>query len=132
MGHNDSISDADRARLQTSLLEERVRLVGQVAELEGMHTELLKVLVQEVPDDEHDPDATTAFERAQVRSMALAAKGRLLNIDTALASISAAAFGRCETCGGPIGIERLTARPDATRCITCSDRPGRAPLRRKG
>ena len=28
-------------------------------------------------------------------------------------------YGICETCGGPIGQERLEAVPDATRCIKC-------------
>lgn len=28
-------------------------------------------------------------------------------------------YGRCETCGGPIGEDRLAAVPDATRCISC-------------
>jgi DnaK suppressor protein len=29
------------------------------------------------------------------------------------------AYGVCEDCGKQIGDERLTALPDATRCITC-------------
>lgn len=29
------------------------------------------------------------------------------------------AYGRCESCGGPIGEERLAAVPEATRCISC-------------
>jgi RNA polymerase-binding transcription factor DksA len=29
-------------------------------------------------------------------------------------------YGRCESCGGNIGEERLEARPEATRCIRCS------------
>jgi DnaK suppressor protein len=29
------------------------------------------------------------------------------------------AYGVCESCGGPIGAERLAAVPEATRCIAC-------------
>jgi DnaK suppressor protein len=29
------------------------------------------------------------------------------------------AYGVCESCGGPIGEERLSAVPEATRCISC-------------
>jgi len=29
------------------------------------------------------------------------------------------AYGICEDCGQPIGDERLTALPDATRCVSC-------------
>ena len=32
---------------------------------------------------------------------------------------SQGAYGRCESCGEPIGDERLAAVPDATRCIRC-------------
>ena len=28
-------------------------------------------------------------------------------------------YGRCESCGGSIGEDRLAAVPDATRCISC-------------
>jgi DnaK suppressor protein len=28
-------------------------------------------------------------------------------------------YGTCESCGRPIGDERLAAVPDATRCISC-------------
>jgi DnaK suppressor protein len=28
-------------------------------------------------------------------------------------------YGRCESCGGPIGEVRLAAVPEATRCISC-------------
>lgn len=28
-------------------------------------------------------------------------------------------YGMCESCGQPIGEERLEAVPEATRCITC-------------
>lgn len=29
------------------------------------------------------------------------------------------AYGACEQCGGPIGAERLSALPSATRCLSC-------------
>lgn len=29
------------------------------------------------------------------------------------------AYGTCESCGGPIGQDRLAAVPDATRCVRC-------------
>ncbi|HET7420009.1 MAG TPA: TraR/DksA C4-type zinc finger protein [Candidatus Dormibacteraeota bacterium] len=32
---------------------------------------------------------------------------------------SQGSYGVCETCGGPIGEDRLAAVPEATRCIRC-------------
>ncbi len=38
-------------------------------------------------------------------------------IDHALERIAAGTYGQCETCGRPIPIERLEARPSATFCV---------------
>lgn len=52
---------------------------------------------------------------------------RLKNINDALAKIEAGtksnlagAYGACERCGKDIGVERLTAIPEARLCATCA------------
>lgn len=40
-------------------------------------------------------------------------------IDEAFERIGDGSYGRCEECGGEIGIERLKARPVTTLCIAC-------------
>jgi DnaK suppressor protein len=40
-------------------------------------------------------------------------------IRRALALIDEGHFGRCASCGGPIGEDRLLAVPWATQCMTC-------------
>lgn len=40
-------------------------------------------------------------------------------IDEAFARIQEGTYGRCEECGGEIGLERLKARPVTTLCIEC-------------
>lgn len=40
-------------------------------------------------------------------------------IDEAFARIDDGSYGRCEECGGEIGLERLKARPVTTLCIEC-------------
>jgi DnaK suppressor protein len=72
-------------------------------------------------DDEHDPEgATIAFERQQVAALLDQARARLADVDAALARASAGGYGRCESCGGAIGAERLAARPHARTCIDCA------------
>jgi RNA polymerase-binding transcription factor DksA len=44
----------------------------------------------------------------------------LAEIDAALERIDAGQFGRCERCGGAIGLQRLRAVPEARLCISCS------------
>ena len=120
MSGEDLLSDSEIQALRRMLVVNRNRLAKQVAELDSTHTELLQVLVQEVPDDEHDPDATTAFERAQVRSLATDARARLADLDRALTLIEDDGFGRCVSCEQSIGIERLMARPESIRCVSCA------------
>lgn len=43
----------------------------------------------------------------------------LSKIGEAFARIEDGSYGRCEECGGEIGIERLKARPVTTLCIAC-------------
>ena len=72
-------------------------------------------------DDEHDPEgATIAFERQQTVALLEQARRRLAEIDAALARREAGDYGTCETCGRPIGAERLAARPAARTCIDCA------------
>jgi DnaK suppressor protein len=43
----------------------------------------------------------------------------LSKISEAFARLEDGSYGRCEECGGEIGIERLKARPVTTLCIAC-------------
>ena len=72
-------------------------------------------------DDEHDPEGhTIAFERSQVDALVRQARGRLSEIDAALARLDAGSYGTCERCGGAIADARLAARPEARLCIGCA------------
>jgi DnaK suppressor protein len=46
----------------------------------------------------------------------------LADIDAALARIDAGTYGRCQACGGPMGLQRLRAIPEARYCVSCSGR----------
>ena len=72
-------------------------------------------------DDEHDPEgATIAFERQQVAALLEQARRRLADVEAAVRAVEAGIYGVCETCGRPIGAERLAARPTARTCIDCA------------
>jgi len=71
-------------------------------------------------DDEHDPEgATIGFERAQAQALLDQALAAVADLDAALERRRAGSYGACLDCGGPIGAERLAARPAALRCIAC-------------
>ena len=72
-------------------------------------------------DDEHDPEgATVAFERQHVAALAAQARGHLAEIDAALRKIDSGTYEICDMCGGPIGAERLAARPASLICVRCA------------
>lgn len=101
--------EADRADTTARALSLQATYDGLVAAAELVAT-----------DDEHDPDGTTAFERAQVASLLRQSEEHLREVDHALSRLDAGVYDLCEQCGQPIGAARLEARPRATRCVTCA------------
>ena len=72
-------------------------------------------------DDEHDPEgATVAFERQHIAALLAQAREHLTAIDAALRKIDSGMYEICDLCGGPIGKERLAARPASLNCIRCA------------
>jgi DnaK suppressor protein len=72
-------------------------------------------------DDEHDPEgATLAFERQHAAALLNETRQRLAEIEAAMVRLADGSYGQCDGCGGPIGAERLSARPTASTCIGCA------------
>jgi DnaK suppressor protein len=121
MGSSDS--DPRWAGLRQRLLADRARTVGQIAVLAGQVDEIVAAAADVATDDEHDPEGQTiAFERAQATALLEQSRARLTEIDLAIVRLDAGTYGTCVTCGQPIGVERLDARPAADTCITCASR----------
>jgi RNA polymerase-binding transcription factor DksA len=94
-----------------------------VTDLERVHDEIVAAARDANADDEHDPEgATIAFEREQVTALLAQARRRVDELQAALERARAGAYGRCESCGQPVGAARLEARPTARTCITCASR----------
>jgi RNA polymerase-binding transcription factor DksA len=117
------LSDAERAALREVLAVERDRALRRLSSLEHTFEQMVDAADLEPPDDEHDPEGTTAYERAQVTSLAAEARVRLAELDRALAKIDDQGYGVCLRCGQPIGWPRLQAMPGTTRCVCCVASP---------
>ncbi len=115
-----SLGDDDLARLRVALDEERTRLRSQLAGLERTFEDLVAGADVEPADDEHDPDGTTAYERAQVSSMRSTFDQGIAALDAARASLDAGTYGRCSACGAPIAFERLVAVLGTDVCVACA------------
>ncbi len=75
------------------------------------------------PDDLADEVDLASSETDQALNLKLRDRERILvrKIDKALAKIESGEYGDCESCGDPIGIKRLEARPVTDLCIRCKE-----------
>jgi len=100
------------------LLEDRARLLAELEEIAIRAPEPMTYGSQAAA-------ASQVFE--QQRDLALREHTRtaLAAVEAALARLDAGSYGRCTSCGQPIGPERLEALPSAALCIDCQRAKGR-------
>jgi DnaK suppressor protein len=101
--------------------ETRRRLEAMVAELERSVATLRPVPPD--PDDAGSPgDADAGLDLADnERSNAGvgAAQEQLKHVRAALQRLDAGEYGRCVDCGNELPADRLEAKPEAARCMSC-------------
>ena len=115
------LTPARRDELRARLREQRDRAAARAESLVRDFEEIVTASADAVRDDEHDPEgATIAFERAQVAALLADATAQLRALEEAEARLDDPARDRCEVCAGPIGFDRLLARPTTTRCVGCA------------
>jgi DnaK suppressor protein len=107
----------DQDRLRATLQETTAAL----ADLQRDYRRLVEASAGANADDEHDPEgATIGFERAQLAAAIERAEQRLGQLRAGLQRLAQGTYGTCESCGRPIGTDRLRARPATTRCRACA------------
>jgi DnaK suppressor protein len=67
-----------------------------------------------------DPAARWADYEAAAEPRSELVRRELAEIDAALGRIQDGRYGRCLACGGPMGLQRLRAIPEARYCLACS------------
>src|SRR5512145_1056288 len=70
-----------------------------------------------LPDD---PAARWTDYEAALEPVSEVVRRELAEIDAALLRIEQGRFGTCQSCGGPMGLQRLRALPEARYCLACS------------
>ncbi len=120
------LSKKDRAHFEQRLLDERERIVKQLAQFDESFSDTLQGSDGDLSAYSfHMADqGTDAMEREKAFLFA-SKEGRLLyHIDEALRRLykSPEAFGICQECGEEVGFERLDALPHARLCIKCKER----------
>lgn len=75
------------------------------------------------PDDTPlggDPSARWSDYEAALEPLSEVVRRELAEIDAALVRIQEGRYGTCQNCGGPLGLQRLRALPEARYCLACS------------
>ena len=111
--------DERQVILESALNENTEALIA----LEREHARMVEASLDSNADDEHDPEgATIAFEREQLTAALTRTRAARSRIEEAMTELTAGRYGICVSCGQPIAVERLQARPLATLCISCAQR----------
>lgn len=70
--------------------------------------------------DQHPAEAASELtEMERDEAMIAVVAGQKAEVVAALERLDAGTYGRCVSCGNDLPPERLDARPEAARCVTC-------------
>jgi len=111
---------AVRAELEADV----VRLLHEISVAESELAGLMRDAGDGSGDDQADA-GTKTFEREQEISLANNARVMFEQSEHALRRIDDRTYGICESCGNPIGKNRLLAFPRATLCMPCKSKQER-------
>ncbi|HET7684664.1 MAG TPA: TraR/DksA C4-type zinc finger protein [Marmoricola sp.] len=115
---------AELGEVRGQLDDDVKRLTAELAEAQGELTVLMRDAGEDAGSDQADIGSAT-FERDQEMTIVNNARDMLAQSERALERIAAGTYGVCESCGNPIGKNRLMAFPRATLCMTCKQREER-------
>tara|TARA_R110002049_G_scaffold157645_2_gene322624 strand:- start:196 stop:510 length:315 start_codon:yes stop_codon:yes gene_type:complete len=97
----------------------QAELEARLASLQARFSSLKRDVTQ--------PHSADSSEQAQEREndevvdvIANETEASIRTVQAALERIAVGTYGRCEACGEPIGEARLSAIPEATRCLNCA------------
>jgi len=128
-----ALGEGDLKALETILLAERQRLLRELGHIENT---VLKRSLRETSGELsgysfHMADVgTDAMEREKAFHFASSEGRALLDVDDALRRLYGGNYGSCESCGNPIGRERLEVVPHARLCVACKEKEERSQIGR--
>ncbi len=124
----NELDQAQISRLQGLLERRKVALLSQLDD-DAVAAGLRAAAASEIEASPAD-NASLRTLNELVNEAAEHNAAQLRIVKHALAKFADGSYGICESCGEPIGISRLDARPEARFCIACQTNMEKA--RRKG
>jgi RNA polymerase-binding protein DksA len=120
----DAWTRAELNEVVKELKEHQDRLTTIVGQSEQELAGLMRDAGDGAGQDQADVGATS-FERDHELTVLAKERETLEQIKRALSHIDDGTFGVCDSCGNPIGKNRLMAVPHATLCMSCKQREER-------
>ena len=114
-----SRSSAETEKIRVALAARRDELKDEYEATISEITELQRDRLTDSAGDDQADTGTKTFEREQEISLANSILERINQVERALERLDDGTYGWCERCGNAIPVERLTAFPSATLCVTC-------------
>jgi RNA polymerase-binding transcription factor DksA len=72
------------------------------------------------PDEREDLTASWRDWETAPEPLTEATRRELAEVEEALRRIEDGCYGTCQACGGPMGMQRIRAIPEARFCLSCS------------
>jgi DnaK suppressor protein len=115
---SDAMTPAELKRIKQRLVAEERYLLQ---EIEGQMAELEDAADAATEERMSAPDDASAeiFEHERTLAVEGAFEDMLADVRHALHKLEAGSYGICDSCGQPIAMERLQARPQAAMCVPC-------------
>ena len=115
---------------QRRLLEDELAVLRHGLDASSRQVELWKGSepVEVSFDEEGGEGSALGVELQNEEALQYRPAQNLTEVEAAIARLEGGTYGRCETCGDPIGAARLEAVPTARQCVSCKSA---GPLRRR-
>jgi len=112
-----------RQQLAEALEQERDRLRRSMRQLAEAERALGQSQAEESDAGEEPADVASDLVEQEIQTtLERGERERLLEVEAALTRLEEGTYGRCESCGVAIDVERLLARPWARYCRRCAER----------
>ena len=112
----------DESAIRGVLNVERDQILARIRAMQKDLDSIVAASINANTDDEHDPEGSTiAYERAQLVALLARAQLNLVDLDCALARLSAGIYSLCERCHSRISADRLAALPAGRNCFDCAN-----------
>lgn len=115
------MNNAQRETFKQQLLQQRKEFIDQLTRLRGGDVDRSEASAEHFGHVE-DSRAQVATERELEFAMDEHESAAIRTIELALKRIEAGVYGDCMDCGTKIPLARLTAAPQALRCIGCQEK----------